>query len=639
MSMNMMNMKRMNGDDVGLEKCLLELDEPPSDELVERIITSVGERAKEGMKVEVPYMKLLEMAGLNEDSWWKGDSTYKLQVPLGRRGARRVQYLTLGEGTAHHALVVGKTGSGKSNLMHIMITTSALTYSPDELRLYLVDFKEGVEFEPYAEAQLPHAEAIAIETEREFGISILKRLNEEIERRGELFRNNGVNTIDEYKEKTREKMPRILLLVDEFQEFFTQDDFISRDAAHILDRLVRQGRAFGIHVLLGSQTLAGSYTLARSTIDQMAVRIALQCSEADSRLVLSDDNPAARLLSRPGEAIYNAANGLVEGNNPFQIALFTDKDRDKVLQWLKQRRAKDLPKPIVFEGHLPARLEECQPLNELLSAGEWPTRRRTVEAWLGEPVSIRPPVSASFKRQSGSHLLIVTRHEEEGVGMLTASLLSIIVQQRPESAQFYIVDLATADSPWANLARKIAELFPHQIKVLRRRDLVGLLDDLTNIINQRIGDEGIRGPELYLFIQGLHRARDLRQEEGGYDFSLGISEERGPSPPEQFATILREGPEVGVHVLVWCDTVANMKRVLDRKMLGEFNMRVAGAMSNDDSVSLLDEPVAARLDKPHRAIFYDEERPGYLEKFRPYAIPKSEWLEQIAEHLSKRSSK
>ena len=50
-------------------------------------------------------------------------------------------------------------------------------------------------------------------------------------------------------------MPRLLLIIDEFQEFFVKDDKIAHDAGLLLDRLVRQGRAFGIHVLLGSQTL------------------------------------------------------------------------------------------------------------------------------------------------------------------------------------------------------------------------------------------------------------------------------------------------------------------------------------------------------------------------------------------------
>ena len=76
----------------------------------------------------------------------------------------------------------------------------------------------------------------------------------------------------------QQTMPRILLIVDEFQEFFVNDDKIAHEASLLLDRLVRQGRAFGMHVILGSQTLAGAYSLARSTIGQMAVRIALQCS-------------------------------------------------------------------------------------------------------------------------------------------------------------------------------------------------------------------------------------------------------------------------------------------------------------------------------------------------------------------------
>src|SRR5258706_3550114 len=105
-----------------------------------------------------------------------------------------------------------------------------------------------------------------------------------------------------------------MLIVDEFQEFFVEDDKISQEAALLLDRLVRQGRAFGLHVLLGSQTLGGAYSLARSTIDQMAVPIALQGSDADAQLILSKENTAARLLPPPGQASYHNQNRRVEGN-------------------------------------------------------------------------------------------------------------------------------------------------------------------------------------------------------------------------------------------------------------------------------------------------------------------------------------
>ena len=66
-------------------------------------------------------------------------------------------------------------------------------------------------------------------------------------------------------------MARVLLIVDEFQEFFVEDDKW-QGVTLLLDRLVRQGRAFGMHVILGSQTLGGQYSLPKATLGQMAVR-------------------------------------------------------------------------------------------------------------------------------------------------------------------------------------------------------------------------------------------------------------------------------------------------------------------------------------------------------------------------------
>src|SRR4029077_8284308 len=238
---------------------------------------------------------------------------------------------------AQHVLIAGKTGSGKSTLLHALISNLALSYSPEEVELYLVDFKKGGEFKTYATHELPHARVVAIESEREFGLSVLQRLDAELRSRAEKFRAAGVQELRNYRQaKPGQPLPRILLIVDEFQEFFVEDDKLAQDAALLLDRLVRQGRAFGLHVLLGSQTLGGAYSLARSTIDQMAVRIALQCSEVDAHLILSEDNSAARLLSRPGEAIYNDANGLVEGNNPFQIVWLDEERREEYLRRIQE---------------------------------------------------------------------------------------------------------------------------------------------------------------------------------------------------------------------------------------------------------------------------------------------------------------
>ena len=313
------------------------LDAPPPPERFTEIVRAVGHEVRDAGRVEVPFHCVIP----SEDAWWTSDSRGGIDVPLGRAGAMKLQNLDLGRGTSQHVLISGKTGSGKSTLLHVLITNVALRYSPDEVELYLVDFKKGVEFKAYARHQLPHARVIAIESEREFGLSVLQRLDAELRSRGDHFRRLGVQDLKAFRNaQPDEKLARILLMIDEFQELFVEDDRIAQEAALLLDRLVRQGRAFGIHVLLGSQTLGGAYSLARSTIGQMAVRIALQCSEADAHLILSEENTAARLLTRPGEAIYNDANGLFEGNHPFQIVWLSDDERDDYLRRLSEFSAR-----------------------------------------------------------------------------------------------------------------------------------------------------------------------------------------------------------------------------------------------------------------------------------------------------------
>jgi hypothetical protein len=607
-------------------------DSAPPAEILSTIISRTGALAQEGMRVEVPFEKLLQFASLEESSWWQHDTARSIEVPLGPTGARRLQPLSLGTGLAHHALIVGRPGSGKSNLMHVIITTLALKYSPNEIELYLIDFKKGVEFKAYADARLPHALAIAVESEREFGFSVIERLDEELKRRGEQFKDAGVNNLAEFRAKRSDvRMPRVLLIIDEFQELFVQEDNLSRQCATLLDRIVRQGRAFGLHVMLGTQTLKRQMDLTTATFDQMAVRIALQCSDADSRLILADDNPAARLLSRPGEAIYNDSAGLLEGNNLFQVARFEDRDRPQWLDTIRQlataaANGEDVPEPIVFEGREDAHLERSRPFLEALRRDSWPSTPKGIDLYLGEPIAIRPPVAARLRRQSGSNLLVVTRNEAEGVGMLVSAASSLLFSVPPGRVRLGLINFATADDPAAGYAPLLAELFPDRVSVCPNAKAVPkFLEGIAMQVQGRGGATPV-AETFVLIIIGLQRVKALRS---------GFDDEEGPLPIESLRTILREGPEVGVHTLAWCDTWSNARAHLDDRLHGEFSQRVGGIMNGDDSRWLLDDDAAARLDE-RRCLYYDEDRPGQLVKFRPYTLPDQEWLRSAGQSLLNR---
>lgn len=608
----------------------LTLSAPPNDQQTTQLLNKVGQAAREASKVEVAF-KLVHPR-YDQKPIWYADSGAGLTIPLGRVGATRRQSLSLGQGTSQHVLVAGKTGSGKSTLLNVLITNAALHYSPDQLEMYLIDFKKGVEFKAYATHALPHARVIAIESEREFGLSVLQKLDAELKRRGERFRELGIANIKDVRDNDpNNHYPRILLIVDEFQEFFVDDDRLSQEAALLLDRLVRQGRAFGIHVILGSQTLGGAYTLARSTIDQMAVRIVLPCSEADGHMILADDNHAARLLSRPGEAIYNDASGRVEGNHPFQICWLDDDQREELLSevrdlYEKSPRKFALAEPIVFEGNAPAELLRSRPLRAALE--KVPTQApKEPQAFLGEAIAIKDASTAVFKRQSGSQLLILGQDERAAVGLLAGAVTSLAAQHPVGSARFFFLAANFEVDPVKALYDLVKQL-PHEVNTAQHREVAPMMQTLSDELTTRKGlpPDAPMSP-IFVVIYGLHRLRDLRRSDD--DFGGG---EGGLSPVNQMAELIKEGAPLGIHFLIWVDTATGASRSFDRATLREFTLRVLFQMSANDSSNLIDSPAAGKLGA-HRALYYSEEL-GTIEKLRPYGVPNEETLKVLGEKLS-----
>lgn len=605
------------------------LDPPPPPETATHFLHQMGESGKDSTRVEVPFAQVAP----TEAGFWQEDTTDELRVPIGRSGATKLQYLAIGRATRQHGLIAGKTGSGKSTLFHVIITNLALWCSPEQVEFYLVDFKKGVEFKCYATRRLPHAKVVAIESDRAFGLSVLERVDAELRRRGDLFRKVGAQDLGGYKRAGgTEPLPRSLLMIDEFQEFFVEEDRVSQGAAVLLDRIIRQGRAFGIHVLLGSQTLGGAYTLARATIGQMVIRIALQCNEADAYLIMDQDNPAPRLLSRPGEGIYNDTAGSIEGNSPFQTVWLPDYVRDQYLVKIRERADKNrYPGPIVFEGNAPADIGENLPLRAVL---ESPAAKPAVPAriWLGAPNSIKGPTEAVFQRQSGSNLLIVGQSEERTLTLLSVALVSLSAQYPPGSARFLMLDSTPPGLPQHEFLQRIIRSVPHEVTQVNNSGLDRIMNGLAEELKRRTEDEKRKSPEIFMLVQGLQNFKRLRQED---EFSLSSGDAGAAvNPAAALLNLISEGPGRGMHVIAACDTYNNVTRFLGRKALSEFEMRVLFQMSASDSASLIDNPDAATLGL-HRALFYND-REGYLETFRPYAQPGNEWIEEVARLLARR---
>lgn len=308
------------------------------------------------------------------------NSANGLDIPVGytTSGGSTVN-MQIGNATPHY-LVGGITGSGKSNFLHNMIMSACWNYSPDELEVYLLDFKEGVEFKIYADGKLPNAKLVATEADTEYGVKVLEHIDRERERRYKLFKKiPNCKDIQSYRTlRPDEKMPRILVIIDEFQRLF--ENAQKANTAERMLVIAKQGRACGIHMVLSTQTLKGLDFSDIAT--QFGGRIALKCSVDDSKLLLggvTSGNEAASELTIP-YAIMNVAQGNPADNQKFVVTEAMKKGStaftDKLEAMSKMAEKKGCVADIrVFEG---------QSFPEFPNEEEFVSKQGCVQITLGE---------------------------------------------------------------------------------------------------------------------------------------------------------------------------------------------------------------------------------------------------------------
>jgi len=208
-------------------------------------------------------------------------------------------------------------------------------------------------------------------------------------------------------------------------------------------------------------------------------------------------------------------------------------------------------------------------------------------------------------------------------------LISLSAQFPLNGAKFYLFDAAPPGSPQREFLERLLPALPHPVTFVKPGELAEVMHGLTADLKQREGENhGAGEPSVFLLFNGLQKMSKLRHEE-----SFGFSDEAEASPGAQLNHLICEGASLGFHVIATCDTYNNVNRFLSKKAFTEFEMRVLFQMSANDSANLCDSPKAGFLGL-HRALFYNEQE-GYLETFRPYAVPDEAWLQSAAANLAR----
>ncbi|HZM64184.1 MAG TPA: FtsK/SpoIIIE domain-containing protein, partial [Candidatus Saccharimonadales bacterium] len=228
--------------------------------------------------------KSLSMIELIEASHQRMPSGKGLEGCVGTKRDGSIVRICFADETPH-GLIVGRTGSGKTNFLTYMMSDLLHAYSPDDIQMYVVDGKKadlsvlgpGEGDETY----FPQMRLLGSNvTDPEDGIAILRHIEKEMERRYLSMNDKRVKDIEGLRSRLPgEKWPRMLVVWDEVQELL--DGPLSDAAVNIINKLARQGRQAGVHLMLGTQNWQGVEGIWKKPdmLKQFALRIALAGGE------------------------------------------------------------------------------------------------------------------------------------------------------------------------------------------------------------------------------------------------------------------------------------------------------------------------------------------------------------------------
>ncbi len=291
---------------------------------------------KNAVGIEVPNEKPATV-GFRE-AFEKGEFDKQASKPLsfvlGKDIFGNYQFCDIAK--APHMLIAGSTGSGKSVCLNIMLLSLLYKNSPEDVKLILIDPKK-VEFAIYE--GIPHLMLPSVITEPDKAASALNWAVNEMERRYRVFQQVKLRDISEYnsspevKSGERDKMPYIVIVVDELADLMA---VVKRDVEDKIQRLAAKARSAGIHLVLATQR--PSIDVVTGTIkNNLPVRIAFRVSSfTDSKTVI-DAAGAEKLLGR-GDMLYCAS-----GSSPKRIqSPFVDTPEVKnIVEFIKENNEAD----------------------------------------------------------------------------------------------------------------------------------------------------------------------------------------------------------------------------------------------------------------------------------------------------------
>jgi DNA segregation ATPase FtsK/SpoIIIE, S-DNA-T family len=568
-----------------------------------------------------------------------------LQFPIGlcaRRDQLDLAMINLlpaerGGNDAYHTILIGTTGSGKSEFMKSLVMGAAVRYPPNLLNFFFLDFKGGAAFGIFED--LPHVSGVVTNLKPELVERALDSIENEIDRRQYQFKQINVQNIWDYNKRNQDQpLPHLILLLDEFARGLA--DFPR--LRETLDTLVRQGRSLGVYLILANQDV-------NSEVDKLLTnvgwRIALKVARPEELSMIDRALPNASragqgyLRSLAGDvtefqagyaglpilsdvtasgsefSIYEigadgsykqvfkkVAEAVQEENKGNQPVV---KEEEKIISTLKLATEEShiKPAPRIYLDPLPDRIllesvfmesgiQACFNNNNWTPDNE---QRRAVAGW-GEvdipQLCLQEMLKTDFADKDG-HLWIVGA---KGSGMditLESLVMSLALRYTPEQAQFYLLELGGDElAKFEGLPHTGALIRPRKENKKENERLSRLLDFLDQQMEVRkeasASDDCDQAACASLFVI-INSFAELQKN--------------FPDEVERLTRSVRDGGPLGIHFIITTsrgpELIRSISNIISRRL-------VLQMANKDEYIDIVGRQVRPLTDNiPGRAYWVD----------------------------------
>ena len=474
-------------------------------------------------------------------------------IPVGSSENGDLVDFTLDTVSHIHCFIIGQSGTGKSVFLHDVIIGAMAKYSPEELELYLMDFKiGGVEFNRYRNEK--HVKALLVDnSDIQITLEILRDISNKMRERGKLLRASGVSNIVEYNQvNPTKKMPRIVFIADECHVMFptmnSKEAKLYREISEILSKIAKEGRSQGVHLVLATQTIAQA-EIPSEVINNISDFYLLKCVSGDSERLVSGSSETTSQL-KTGQVLHHD----IDKDVVFKSTYLPTSEAFELIKKINAKTAVYQNEQFYFVGSQIFNIDD-----EVKSQI---TPRGNAAIAFGRSIDTKmEPVIIPLRNEYADNVMLFGINDEEQVSRTTmASIKSLRISNK--DVKIKVINCLPTDQ--RNTTKMLKEWAGKgEIELLEPSKCGTELQTIANSIKDRTAEQTV------LYILGQERFRELRmdmkieeQKPENEENEFHITNDFGPvsnndsafdSYQKVIEYILKNGAEVGVHVVLQID--------------------------------------------------------------------------------------